>query len=915
MHKNNDFKQISFSDQNYTINSINVNSQNNLMISSNIGFQIWNKEVEKKFDSLNGLRSNMIFDSLEDREGNIWLASFKGLSKIKKSDSNEFNYQIDSPFKNSNSVILSSQDTLYIYGKELIYKKNIDGIMEACVTKENSDFIFSTGNSIYEFNFKSKTLKNISELYPQKKEKSDPNLVSLTKYCYEIFKDKNKNIWVSELIYGIQAKWTGTEFIEYDKINPVIGNYVSDTNNGIYSVPFPSWVKSKREIHYFDGIEFNKFPIINGDFYEIFETVNKDVILECPVGFRQLLDGKYQKISNSNIFNENFKIIFKKRGNKYLIKYETKDEFLYNDANYSFFIKENEFIETSLPFIFNFNGENYKSVNIHSNGFITFGIVDTLNTACNENRFEKRKRIAPLFTNLIIPENGISINKNKNKIDIIWKDVKEWGTNQKNTFSVTLFRNGNIQFHYKKLNISSALAGIANSVTEKPFRIFDTKKENKEPLEYPLFYLHDETVFINNETITPVKKYLNNKRILFVSADSLQIYNYEKLECEAKLYDKRLISLGSMSCEDNKGNLWFNSQIGFYKYDIQKNKLFFFDETNGFKSEETFFILQAPDSTFWVTYIENVFHFEDDGFYNNVEPTLFIDVIKVNNTIIKNRDKFTFSENNFIFEFTGVSLAEHKKVKYKTWLEGWDNDWSVPVSEKIKTYKNLLNGNYVFKVISCNNDGLWNKKPAEFSFTILPPWYKTWWFYTVLTIFIISLLYSLYKARVRILEKTQKKLEKEVETRTYELSNANIELEEQSTLIIEKNTKLTDSIEYASLIQNSILPREKEISQYIKNYFIIWKPKDVVGGDFYWFFPIPNSQNYIISVIDCTGHGVPGAFMSMTANSILNNIVREKKIYEPDKILNLLHKEIRFTLRQQSKESQQDGMDILDVRR
>ncbi|MCD4819280.1 MAG: tetratricopeptide repeat protein [Candidatus Cloacimonetes bacterium] len=142
---------------------------------------------------------------------------------------------------------------------------------------------------------------------------------------------------------------------------------------------------------------------------------------------------------------------------------------------------------------------------------------------------------------------------------------------------------------------------------------------------------------------------------------------------------------------------------------------------------------------------------------------------------------------------------------------------------------------------------------------------------------------------------------------------ADIEIEiikEKNQKLSELNKKILDSIEYASLIQNSILPRNEELTQYIKNYFIIWKPKDIVGGDFYWFFPIPKSKNYIISVIDCTGHGVPGAFMSMTANSILNNIVREKKIYEPDKILNLLHKEIRYTLRQQSREAQQDGMDI-----
>ena len=153
------------------------------------------------------------------------------------------------------------------------------------------------------------------------------------------------------------------------------------------------------------------------------------------------------------------------------------------------------------------------------------------------------------------------------------------------------------------------------------------------------------------------------------------------------------------------------------------------------------------------------------------------------------------------------------------------------------------------------------------------------------------------------LNKQNRKMENIIKERTEELDEANNKLTEEKQHIL-------DSIQYASLIQNSILPKKDELSQYIKDFFIIWKPRDIVGGDFYWFYPIPDTKNYIISVIDCTGHGVPGAFMSMTANSILNNIVREKQIYEPDKILNLLHKEIRYTLRQQAKESQQDGMDI-----
>ena len=173
-----------------------------------------------------------------------------------------------------------------------------------------------------------------------------------------------------------------------------------------------------------------------------------------------------------------------------------------------------------------------------------------------------------------------------------------------------------------------------------------------------------------------------------------------------------------------------------------------------------------------------------------------------------------------------------------------------------------------------------------------------------------SLFINKYSSKLdKSIEKqvAKEKISKEKFLKQYEKTEL---IKQKNQELSELNKKILDSIEYASLIQSSILPRNDELSQFIDKFFIIWKPRDIVGGDFYWFFPIPNSKNYIISVIDCTGHGVPGAFMSMTANSILNNIVREKRIYEPDKILILLHKEIRYTLRQQSKESQQDGMDM-----
>jgi serine phosphatase RsbU (regulator of sigma subunit) len=128
--------------------------------------------------------------------------------------------------------------------------------------------------------------------------------------------------------------------------------------------------------------------------------------------------------------------------------------------------------------------------------------------------------------------------------------------------------------------------------------------------------------------------------------------------------------------------------------------------------------------------------------------------------------------------------------------------------------------------------------------------------------------------------------------------------------LAELNENITSSIAYAQKIQQAILPSEEKISATFPNHFILYKPKDIVSGDFYWFHDLGESK--IIAVCDCTGHGVPGAFMSMIGNALLNQIVIEKGFTTPNEILEELHKAIRSALRQSENVSAelQDGMDV-----
>ncbi|MBI3501988.1 MAG: SpoIIE family protein phosphatase [Bacteroidetes bacterium] len=142
-----------------------------------------------------------------------------------------------------------------------------------------------------------------------------------------------------------------------------------------------------------------------------------------------------------------------------------------------------------------------------------------------------------------------------------------------------------------------------------------------------------------------------------------------------------------------------------------------------------------------------------------------------------------------------------------------------------------------------------------------------------------------------------------------EVEREKAEIEKQKEIIAEKNKDITDSINYAKRIQEAILPAKEIKYRIFPDAFVLFQPKDVVSGDFYWF--TEKNGKRIIAAVDCTGHGVPGAFMSMIGNAFLNEIVNQRGITQPSEILSELRHNIIHSLKQKDKEGgTQDGMDI-----
>ena len=175
----------------------------------------------------------------------------------------------------------------------------------------------------------------------------------------------------------------------------------------------------------------------------------------------------------------------------------------------------------------------------------------------------------------------------------------------------------------------------------------------------------------------------------------------------------------------------------------------------------------------------------------------------------------------------------------------------------------------------------------------------------------IALFVTLFLAVIAIVNfRKAQKAKQIVQSQNKTLEQKNHEVELQKNLVLEKQNEIISSINYAQRIQSAVLTGEDVWKKISKEYFILFKPKDIVSGDFYWAHVLPNGRA-VFALADCTGHGVPGGFMSMLGNSFLNELVVENKIFNAATLLNKLRDKVIKALDQKGQRQQQDGMDIV----
>lgn len=460
------------------------------------------------------------------------------------------------------------------------------------------------------------------------------------------------------------------------------------------------------------------------------------------------------------------------------------------------------------------------------------------------------------------------------------------------------------------------------------------------------------------------KLYDDTKGVIYAEIAPGRIFKYtgsEKKGSELKPDDK-IIALHLNRIGDS---VFFSSEKGIYRFNNQVNRIEPFDLFSGDTSTRHLWIYDVykiDNNRFVVTdgeqknisfynrkekkFIKNqtpllpVSHFQVNAIYYSPESGLLwvggknglviykqgvienyegsyktlirsvkvIDQDSLLNLSSEKRIKLNNNQNSLRFEFSAPVYITKGVVFYRYFLQGFDKDSSEWSELTYKDYTNIPNGKYVFTVQAMNQYGKTLEK-TEFSFEILKPVYRRWWAFIIYVAVLYFMIRFYMNWRIRSVEKERKVLEDTVKERTEEIAQSKEEIETQRDELYKQKQEIVDSINYAQRIQTAVLPSDELMQEVLGEHFVFYKPRDIVSGDFYWVKKIKNFSYAVVA--DCTGHGVPGAFMSMLGNSFLNEIVTSRTLDTAAETLNKLRNKVKKSLHQRGEEGEQkDGMDI-----
>lgn len=419
----------------------------------------------------------------------------------------------------------------------------------------------------------------------------------------------------------------------------------------------------------------------------------------------------------------------------------------------------------------------------------------------------------------------------------------------------------------------------------------------------------DQFYFTDSDSVIPVTTKFSDKVIIRSISNQLYfflssgIFILENNEIKpVKSFDKLSSLPKYFFSGDNM--VWYRSEGNWdVLYDISKKRELPEEFLNIFQSVQDV-SLNGEDELFIIANNSEVYRISNAIPQNSSDEfSIFFSGLKGTDDkpfpLIKPR--ISYKKSSLRIEFSAPYYLAPAKTEFSYQIKGLNDEWSPWSTISTVEYPLLPPGEYEIQAKARNIFGK-ESQMSTLEIVIRPPFYRTFVFYLLMAILIISLFVLVIRMREKALRKTKEILEQKVIERT-------AEIEKQKNEISEQKKEITDSILYASRIQTAVLPSLNILNTLLSEHFVLFLPKDIVSGDFYWLSA--KEDKIIILAADCTGHGVPGAFMSMLGISFMNEIVSNHKLDNAGSILDELRNHVKSTLAKSGDINQtKDGMDI-----
>jgi len=357
---------------------------------------------------------------------------------------------------------------------------------------------------------------------------------------------------------------------------------------------------------------------------------------------------------------------------------------------------------------------------------------------------------------------------------------------------------------------------------------------------------------------------------------------------------------------DKKNTIWCGHSGGLSRVNMNGKVVQRYDKRNKIQMD---FLLNATNTdnynNIWFGTSEGVLQFSifhDKFSVEQIRPVIIS--IFINDKQVKQSTKIFLPsyKNKLRVNFRAISLSNPGEVFYQYRIKDFENKWSQPSLQNFAEVSNLTDNDYILEVRSRIGKGEWTKSFQIAEISVAKPIWKYFWFLFLVFAALIGFVALVVSYRTKSLKRQKDELEVKLAIRTEEI-------ERQKNQIKAQFTETQDSINYAVRIQKSLLPDELSLKEILPDSFLYIQPKDKVSGDFYYFEKFEN--RVIVSAADATGHGVPGAFISLIGFVSLKEIVNRKEVTNPALMLTALDNEMNRSLHQYNGlDDGKDGMDM-----